>query len=54
VLDIVASLVDKSLLVSAADLGHRETRFFVLATVREFAVERLLDAGDLVELRAPL
>jgi predicted ATPase len=49
VLDIVASLVDKSLLVSAADLGHSETRFFVLATVREFAVEQLLAAGDLVE-----
>ncbi|MEA3054590.1 MAG: hypothetical protein QOD30_22, partial [Actinomycetota bacterium] len=49
VLDIVASLVDKSLLVSAADLGHTATRFFVLATVREFAVEQLLAAGDLVE-----
>jgi non-specific serine/threonine protein kinase len=46
VLDIVAGLVDKSLLVSAADLGQSATRFYLLATVREFAVEQLLAAGD--------
>ena len=47
VLDIVASLVDKSLLVSAGDLGQSQTRFYLLATVREFAAEQLLAAGEI-------
>lgn len=46
VLDLVASLVDKSLVVSASNLGESETRFYLLATVREFAMEQLHAAGD--------
>lgn len=50
VLDVVASLVDKSLVVIAQpdrpDLPVGETRFTMLATIREFAVERLVAAGE--------
>lgn len=42
-LDGVASLIDKSLLRSAE--SDRETRFRMLETIREYARERLTDAG---------
>ena len=46
VLDLLASLVDKSLVVSGGDLGLSQTRFFMLETIREFAVEQLVAAGE--------
>lgn len=49
VLDIISSLVDKSLVVSAGDLGVGQTRFYLLETVRELAIEQLLEAGETVD-----
>ncbi len=46
VLDLLSSLVDKSLVVSGGDLGLGQTRFFMLETIREFAVEQLVAAGE--------
>lgn len=43
-LDLLSHLVDKSLLVAEATEG--ESRFRLLETVRQYARERLLDAGD--------
>jgi predicted ATPase len=45
-LDVLQSLVDKSLLRRMED-----GRFFVLATIREFAVEKLAQADDAAALR---
>jgi predicted ATPase len=44
-LDTLQSLVDKSL------VRHTEERFWMLETIREFALERLEDAGGAEELR---
>jgi predicted ATPase len=49
-LDGMASLVDQSL-VRREEAGHGEPRFVMLETIREFALERLLDAGELDEPR---
>jgi predicted ATPase/DNA-binding SARP family transcriptional activator len=45
-LDVLASLVDKSLVVAAAG------RYRMLETVRAFCAERLAEAGEAAELRA--
>ena len=44
-LETLASLVDKSL------LNHREDRFTMLDTVRQYALERLSESGELPQLR---
>jgi len=44
-LDTVQSLVDKSL------LRHREDRFWMLETIREYSAERLDESGEAEELR---
>jgi predicted ATPase/DNA-binding SARP family transcriptional activator len=44
-LDSLASLVDKSLLTS------NEPRFTMLETIREFALERLVESGEMEEVR---
>jgi len=49
VLDGLTSLADKSLLARAEHEGH--TRFRLLETVREFALERLAEAGEEQEAR---
>ncbi len=45
VLDGIASLVDKNLLASQ-DVADGETRFAMLQTVREYALERLAESGE--------
>jgi non-specific serine/threonine protein kinase len=45
-LDMLARLVDKSL-VSIVETGRRRTRYRLLETVREYARERLVGAGEL-------
>jgi predicted ATPase/serine/threonine protein kinase len=45
VLDGMASLVDKSL-VQQVERVDKETRFMMLSTIREYALERLAESGD--------
>jgi len=49
-LEVLASLVDKSL-VRQRDGADGEPRFGLLETIREFALERLEEQGELEELR---
>ncbi len=49
ILDLVASLVDKSILVRAPD--DVATRYRMLETIREFGAERLAETGQEAELR---
>src|SRR5207244_1892500 len=44
VFDLLSHLVDKSLVV--VETGEREARYQLLATVRQYAKEKLDDAGD--------
>lgn len=44
VLDLLASLVDKSLVVAEQEHGH--TRYRLLETVRQYARDRLAESGD--------
>ncbi len=50
VLQHVSALVDKSLVRRQADIDH-EPRFTMLETVREYAMERLEDCGELEKVR---
>src|SRR6266478_5393450 len=45
-IDLVASLLDKSLL-QQSDRGEDEPRLLMLETIREYALERLADSGEL-------
>ncbi len=49
VIDVVASLVDKSLVTAA---GEREVRYRLLETVRAYAADRLAEAGEADAARA--
>ncbi len=49
VLDLLASLVDKSLVVAEDRVGG--VRYRLLETVRQYALERLLDAGEAEAVR---
>ena len=45
IFDVVASLVDKSLILQA-DQGGEEPRFAMLETIREYGLERLHESGE--------
>ena len=49
-LDVLASLVDKSLVVARPDTAGRQ-RYALLETVRLYAIDRMVEAGELEELR---
>lgn len=51
-LDIIGRLADKSLLVASPDDDGAEVRFHLLETVREYAADRLADAGETSAVRA--
>ncbi|MDI1291024.1 MAG: AfsR/SARP family transcriptional regulator, partial [bacterium] len=46
--DVLAALVDKSILTLTDDT---ETRYRMLETIREYGTERLVDAGEIAEVR---
>jgi predicted ATPase/DNA-binding SARP family transcriptional activator len=48
-IDVIASLVDKSLVTAA---GEAEVRYRLLETVRAYAAERLAEAGEEAQVRA--
>lgn len=50
VLDLLTRLVDKSLVVVSRD-AKRDPRYSLLETVRQYAAERLVDAGDAAVVR---
>ncbi|MDF3041129.1 MAG: Protein kinase [Thermomicrobiales bacterium] len=50
VIDLLADLVDKSLLRTADDLGD-DRRFGMLETIREYGLERLAEVGEEDEIR---
>ena len=50
VIDLVASLLDKSLL-QQSDRDGDEPRLLMLETIREYALERLMDSGELEATR---
>jgi predicted ATPase/DNA-binding CsgD family transcriptional regulator len=52
-LNIVSSLVDKSLLQTLSNEGQ-EPRLFLLETVREYAMECLLESGEMEHIQAAL
>ena len=49
VIDLIASLVDKSLVTAT---GEHEVRYQLLETVRAYAAERLAEAGEQDQVRA--
>lgn len=46
VLDLIEGLVDKSLVVGAPERDTGEMRFSLLETIREYAMEQLVEAGE--------
>lgn len=51
VLDVLANLAEQSLLhVEQQEEGQREPRFWMLETIREYALERLRASGEMEEL----
>jgi predicted ATPase/DNA-binding CsgD family transcriptional regulator len=53
VLDLLASLVDKSLVVADTET-HAQTRYRMLETIREYAASRLAEAGEAPLMRRRL
>ncbi len=49
-LDLLASLVDKSLIV-ADTMGRAQARYHLLETIREYALEKLAEAGEMAQWR---
>ena len=49
ILDLLTSLVDKSLVVTKEEEGR--TRYYLLETVRQYARDKLLESGEGVDLR---
>jgi len=49
-LDLLSSLVDKSLVI-AETTGRAEARYRLLETIREYALEKLKEAGEFKQLR---
>ena len=50
-LDLLGRLVDKSLVIVDASAESRETRYRLLETIRQYALEKLLAAGDAPTIR---
>ena len=50
-IDVVESLVRKSMVVAEVPTGAERTRYTMLETIRQYAGEHLLEAGDIDEVR---
>ncbi len=50
ILDLLSSLVDKSLIVTET-IGRAEARYRLLETIREYALEKLKEADEITHLR---
>jgi len=46
ILDLLGRLVDKSLVIVEADPAIRETRYRLLETIRQYALEKLVESGE--------
>ncbi len=51
VVDSLGRLVDKSLLIVEAGVEAEVTRYRLLETIRQYALEKLVDAGEALEIR---
>ena len=51
ILDLLGRLVDKSLVIVEADLKSNETRYRLLETIRQYALEKLVEIGEAPALR---
>ena len=52
VLNLLTQLVDKSLVMADADVQESSTRYHFLETIRQYAGEKLLEAGESKQARA--
>jgi predicted ATPase/DNA-binding SARP family transcriptional activator len=51
ILDLLGRLVDKSLVIVEADSGVGETRYRLLETIRQYALEKLVETGEASVIR---
>jgi non-specific serine/threonine protein kinase len=51
ILDLLGRLVDKSLVIVEADSEISETRYRLLETIRQYALEKLVEAGEAPAIR---
>jgi predicted ATPase/DNA-binding SARP family transcriptional activator len=51
ILDLLAHLVDKSLVIVEADSEVGETRYHLLETIRQYALEKLVETGEAPAIR---
>ncbi|HKY55079.1 MAG TPA: tetratricopeptide repeat protein [Anaerolineales bacterium] len=51
ILDLLGRLVDKSLVIVEPDLEINETRYRLLETIRQYALEKLIESGETPAIR---
>ena len=51
ILDLLGRLVDKSLVIVEADVEVSETRYRLLETIRQYALEKLVEVGEASSIR---
>jgi predicted ATPase len=51
ILDLLGRLVDKSLVIVEADFEFSETRYRLLETIRQYALEKLVEVGEASSIR---
>jgi non-specific serine/threonine protein kinase len=51
IVDLLGRLVDKSLVIVGTDPDGSETRYRLLETIRQYALEKLIEAGEMSSIR---